>query len=151
MNPFDILFEDIDMEMSTRLMNCVEGENMVTLGDIANRTQAEWLRCPNFGRKTLIELEWLLAEFGLSLRPHNWGKIKYAEPKQNVVPMQWQDMKTAPLDGTRVILFYADDVRTGCFCQGFWLMDQPGEVRINEEPSYWMHLPRPPKVANDAP
>ena len=52
-------------ELSKRTYNCLENERYVSLGDIVRQTEAEILRVPNFGRRSLNELKELLAGQGL--------------------------------------------------------------------------------------
>jgi len=58
-----------DIRISTRLNNCFKNEGFKTLADVANKTDAELLRIPNFGKKSLKETQELLSEFGLTLMP----------------------------------------------------------------------------------
>ena len=41
---------------------------MTRSGDLANKTEAELLACPNFGQTSLNEIKTKLDELGLSLR-----------------------------------------------------------------------------------
>ena len=66
MNVEDILIEDL--ELSTRLHNCLANDNIKTLGELVKFTGAELLRSPNFGRKSLNETVEMLKEHGLELR-----------------------------------------------------------------------------------
>ena len=40
-----------------------------TIGDLASKTEAELLACPNFGQTSLQELKGKLADLGLKLKP----------------------------------------------------------------------------------
>ncbi len=55
-----------DLELSVRSMNCLHGENIVYIGDLVRKTEAEMLKTPNFGRKSLNEIKLVLANLGLS-------------------------------------------------------------------------------------
>ena len=55
-----------ELELSVRSTNCLKNENVFYLGDLVQRTEAEMLRTPNFGRKSLNEIKELLANLGLS-------------------------------------------------------------------------------------
>lgn len=55
-----------DLELSVRSMNCLRGENIVYIGDLVHKTEAEMLKTPNFGRKSLNEIKAVLNNFGLS-------------------------------------------------------------------------------------
>lgn len=56
-----------DMELSVRASNCMRHENIVYIGDLVTRSEAELMRVPNFGRKSLNEIKIALATLGLSL------------------------------------------------------------------------------------
>ncbi len=48
-----------------RTRHCLKNDGIVTLADLLRRTKVETLRMPNFGKKSLGELEQELAEHGL--------------------------------------------------------------------------------------
>lgn len=56
-----------DLEVSTRVASVIRSENCETLGDIVNRSEREWLRTPNFGRRSLNDLKNALAQYNLAL------------------------------------------------------------------------------------
>ena len=56
-----------DMGFSARAVNALFHENVATLGQLCEKTRAELLRIPNFGKKSLSEVEAELARWGLSL------------------------------------------------------------------------------------
>ena len=64
-----------DLELSVRSMNCLKNDNIVYLGDLVRKTEAEMLRTPNFGRKSLNEIKNVLAQMGLSfgMQVDNWS------------------------------------------------------------------------------
>ena len=53
--------------MSVRSANCLKNDNIVYIGDLIQKTEAEMLRTPNFGRKSLNEIKEVLATMGLTL------------------------------------------------------------------------------------
>ncbi len=55
-----------ELELSVRSANCLKNENIFYIGDLVQRTEADMLRTPNFGRKSLNEIKALLSELGLS-------------------------------------------------------------------------------------
>ena|SRR5215475_4609954 len=59
----DITLDELDLSVRTR--NCLQAENCRTLGDAAAKTEGELLRVPNFGRKSLRELDIVLKQYGL--------------------------------------------------------------------------------------
>lgn len=56
-----------EIELSVRAANCLNNANIVTLGELAQKTEGEMLRYRNFGRKSLNEIKDKLADWGLSL------------------------------------------------------------------------------------
>jgi len=56
-----------ELELSVRSANCLKNDNIVYIGDLIQKTEAEMLRTPNFGRKSLNEIKEVLASMGLHL------------------------------------------------------------------------------------
>jgi len=52
--------------LSVRTRNAFKNDDVVTVGELVRQTEAEVLRTPNFGRKSLNETKAFLAEIGLS-------------------------------------------------------------------------------------
>ncbi len=62
------LLKKVDgLELSVRSANCLKNDNIVYIGDLIQKTEAEMLRTPNFGRKSLNEIKEVLAQMGLHL------------------------------------------------------------------------------------
>jgi DNA-directed RNA polymerase subunit alpha len=63
-----------ELELSVRSANCLKNDNIVYIGDLIQKTEAEMLRTPNFGRKSLNEIKEVLAQMGLHLGMdvNNW-------------------------------------------------------------------------------
>jgi DNA-directed RNA polymerase subunit alpha len=63
-----------ELELSVRSANCLKNDNIVYIGDLIQKTEAEMLRTPNFGRKSLNEIKEVLAQMGLHLgmEVSNW-------------------------------------------------------------------------------
>jgi len=55
-----------ELELSVRSANCLKNDNIVYIGDLVRKTEAEMLRTPNFGRKSLNEIKEVLS--GMNLR-----------------------------------------------------------------------------------
>ena len=63
-----LLLKKVDeLELSVRSANCLKNDNIVYIGDLIQKTEAEMLRTPNFGRKSLNEIKEVLATMGLHL------------------------------------------------------------------------------------
>jgi len=56
-----------ELELSVRSANCLKNDNIVYIGDLILKSEAEMLRTPNFGRKSLNEIKEVLAAMGLHL------------------------------------------------------------------------------------
>ena len=56
-----------ELELSVRSANCLKNDNIVYIGDLIQKTEAEMLRTPNFGRKSLNQIKEVLAAMGLHL------------------------------------------------------------------------------------
>jgi DNA-directed RNA polymerase subunit alpha len=56
-----------ELELSVRSANCLKNDSIVYIGDLIQKTEAEMLRTPNFGRKSLNEIKEVLAAMGLHL------------------------------------------------------------------------------------
>ncbi|MFS0735820.1 DNA-directed RNA polymerase subunit alpha [Sphingomonas sp. 1P06PA] len=56
-----------ELELSVRSANCLKNDNIIYIGDLVGKTEAEMLRTPNFGRKSLNEIKEVLASMGLRL------------------------------------------------------------------------------------
>lgn len=71
-----------ELELSVRSANCLKNDNIVYIGDLVQKTEAEMLRTPNFGRKSLNEIKEVLASMGLRL-----GMELPAWPPENIEEM----------------------------------------------------------------
>ncbi len=56
-----------ELELSVRSANCLKNDNIVYIGDLVQKSEAEMLRTPNFGRKSLNEIKEVLTGMGLHL------------------------------------------------------------------------------------
>ena len=63
-----LLLKKVDeLELSVRSANCLKNDNIVYIGDLIQKTEAEMLRTPNFGRKSLNEIKEVLTSMQLHL------------------------------------------------------------------------------------
>ncbi len=67
--PFDrnLLKKVDELELSVRSANCLKNDNIIYIGDLVQKTEAEMLRTPNFGRKSLNEIKEVLSKMGIHL------------------------------------------------------------------------------------
>jgi DNA-directed RNA polymerase subunit alpha len=56
-----------EIELSVRAANCLNNANLTTVGELAQKSEAEMLKYRNFGKKSLNEIKAKLAELGLGL------------------------------------------------------------------------------------
>ena len=56
-----------ELELSVRSANCLKNDNIIYIGDLVQKTEAEMLRTPNFGRKSLNEIKEVLGHMSLHL------------------------------------------------------------------------------------
>jgi DNA-directed RNA polymerase subunit alpha len=69
-----LLMKVDELELSVRSANCLKNDNIIYIGDLVQKTEAEMLRTPNFGRKSLNEIKEVLSQMGLHLgmKIPNW-------------------------------------------------------------------------------
>ena len=64
-----------DLDLSVRAYNCLKAANVKTLGDLASSEVSDMMKFRNFGKKSLAELEQLIADkgltFGMDLSKYN--------------------------------------------------------------------------------
>lgn len=56
-----------DLELTVRSVNCLKGENTYYIGDLIQRSEADLMKTPNLGKKSLTEIKDILATHSLSL------------------------------------------------------------------------------------
>jgi DNA-directed RNA polymerase subunit alpha len=71
-----------ELELSVRSNNCLRAANINTVADLVKNQESDMLKYKNFGRKSLIELNQVLANLGFSFGM-DVDKILGPEPKDN--------------------------------------------------------------------
>lgn len=56
-----------DLELTVRSANCLKAENIFFIGDLVQRAEADLLKTPNLGKKSLTEIKNVLSAHGLGL------------------------------------------------------------------------------------
>lgn len=56
-----------DLELSVRSSHCLRAEQVKTVGDLVQKTEAELLKIPNLGKKSIREITEILTSLGLQL------------------------------------------------------------------------------------
>ncbi|MBQ7710237.1 MAG: DNA-directed RNA polymerase subunit alpha [Bacteroidales bacterium] len=68
----------VDMDLSVRALNCLKAAEVETLGELVSYNKADLLKFRNFGKKSLTELENLVAsknlEFGMNISKYKLDK-----------------------------------------------------------------------------
>ena len=57
-----------EFDLSVRTANCLKNANMSYIYELVQKTEAELLNIPNFGKKSIDEVKEKLSARGLSLR-----------------------------------------------------------------------------------
>lgn len=67
-----------DLELTVRSANCLKAENIYYIGDLVQRSDADLLKTPNLGRKSLNEIKVALSSKNLSLNTpiENWSLVE---------------------------------------------------------------------------
>jgi DNA-directed RNA polymerase subunit alpha len=67
-----------DLELTVRSANCLKAENIHFIGDLVQKAEADLLKTPNLGKKSLAEIKEVLASRNLSLgmRLENWPPVE---------------------------------------------------------------------------
>ncbi len=76
-----LLFQSIDsLELTVRSTNCLKAENIHFIGDLVQRTEAELMKTPNLGKKSLTEIHDALKarELDLGMKLDRWTPPKVA-------------------------------------------------------------------------
>jgi DNA-directed RNA polymerase subunit alpha len=73
-----------DLELTVRSANCLKAENIYYIGDLVQRTEAELLKTPNLGKKSLNEIKDILSAHSLALGMNikNWPPASLAKEKE---------------------------------------------------------------------
>jgi len=56
-----------DLDLPVRCLNCLKSAQIVYVGDLVRKTKDDLLKTPNFGKKSLDDIEALLAVFNMKL------------------------------------------------------------------------------------
>lgn len=77
-----------EIELSVRAANCLNNANITTVGELAQKTEAEMLKYRNFGKKSLNEIKAKLEELGLSLGMTFDAEVLKPLPVEAVAPRE---------------------------------------------------------------
>jgi DNA-directed RNA polymerase subunit alpha len=72
-----------ELELSVRATNCLRNLNLTYIGELVQKTESELMKSRGFGRKSLTEIESVLAEMQLRLgmKLASWPKDRSVQPK----------------------------------------------------------------------
>ena len=70
-----------DLELTVRSANCLKAVSIFYIGDLVQRTEADLLKTPNLGKKSLTEIKNVLSTHGLSLgtRLEHWQSVNHKD------------------------------------------------------------------------
>ncbi|MDD5438929.1 MAG: DNA-directed RNA polymerase subunit alpha [Candidatus Omnitrophica bacterium] len=68
-----------ELELSVRSANCLKEAKIKTIGDLVKKTEMEMLKYRNFGKKSLTEINKILADMGIHLGMKIESKIEEVE------------------------------------------------------------------------
>ncbi|MCK4313056.1 MAG: DNA-directed RNA polymerase subunit alpha, partial [Candidatus Cloacimonetes bacterium] len=81
-----ILFTNVnELELSVRCSNCLSAAKIETIGELVEKSENEMLKYRNFGKKSLEEINVLLAKYDLSLGTDVKGLIEEIQNTKNKV------------------------------------------------------------------
>jgi DNA-directed RNA polymerase subunit alpha len=76
-----------DLELTVRSANCLKAENIFFIGDLVQRTEADLLKTPNLGKKSLTEIKNVLSAHGLGLgtRIEGWRSPSATDDSKKII------------------------------------------------------------------
>lgn len=82
-----------DLELTVRSANCLKAENIYFIGDLIQKTEADLLKTPNLGKKSLTEIKDVLSARSLSLGMNieGWPPAGLHETKSVDMPLIEKD------------------------------------------------------------
>ena len=154
MKEFSIETQIIDLigDLNRRVINGLMNENITDVRQLLSHTPQELLRVPNFGKKSLKELEEFLEKRGMALGSMPKPKPK-KEPKPKAPIWYWANDKQ-PDDYKKQVLFYTYDGECfiGLFSREFgWMTPLPQNkrqdwdtlIRVTSSVMKWAYIPSP--------
>jgi hypothetical protein len=85
-----------DLELSTRVFNCIRNTGCTRVEEVVARTPEEWCAVYNFGRLSFYELREELARYGLRLRNDNGQPWQYQGDKTPGPPVRFVGEQAQP-------------------------------------------------------
>jgi hypothetical protein len=145
---FDLFIGRVnDLELGARSADCLKNANIIYIGDLVHKTEAELLREPNFGRKSLNEIKEVLVQRGLHLGmevpgwpPENVDNLVRARDLQTQVASICQELSdpwtvtVAPLASERNRIIDADQDRAGLYLNNLQMLWKLGAARVVSRP-----------------
>ena len=134
------------------------GWSDMTLGQIADMGERAWRRCSNIGDLGVCVIKWGIdeaAEGRCPMLPGNGApaadayvpKAERAEALAERDVRTWRPIETAPRDGTRVLVGWADGapLEIAHWQEGSGAFSLSDAWEFSPQPTHWMPLPEPPK------
>ena len=148
----DTLIIDLTGDLNRRVINGLMNENITDVRQLLSVTPQELLRVPNFGRKSLKELEEYLDQRGMKL-----GSIPKPKPKKEPAPKgprwYWANERQ-PENHKQKVIFYTShgECFVGIFSRELgWMTPLPLNTRQNWDTLIkvtasvmkWAYIPSP--------
>ena len=89
-----------EFKLSFRTTHCLKNANIIWISDLVKKTEADLLNLPNFGRKSLNEINEMLDSQGLSLGLTVLGDIDYTK-QEEIIPTTHEN--TLPAEDVRLL------------------------------------------------
>jgi len=83
-----------------RTYNCLKKANIMTIGELVQKTEGDLMQIRNFGKKSLNEVKEKLAGFGLSLKKGPAGEVmEYSDEDEESDIEELMGATEASVDG----------------------------------------------------
>lgn len=85
-------------DLSVRAKNCLSGDNIVYIGDLVQKTEPELMKLPNFGKKSLHEINQLLDNLNREYKEDKSKASRYAHVGLLTLGMKIEDWNKEVID-----------------------------------------------------
>lgn len=77
--------KELEQELTVRSMNILRANEITTVGQLINVTRNSLLRLPNLGKKSVLEIEEVLKNYGMALKPPFWQEQVNLQERANLL------------------------------------------------------------------
>ena len=140
---------DVDeLALSIRSSNCLKNANIVQIGDLVQRSEAELIRIPNLGRTGLNNITEALSQLGLKLRMElpEWTRLEFLNTEINTICQSLNDPWTsqvAAIGSDRNPIIGDNDEKVSLYLNNLEMLWQLGQEarRPENPPRRWSRTP----------